>query len=936
MKSKSFLKSFLFFVLSFSTYFALEVSSSVSSQSQLCESPIRVTSTGILVDACGRARIFRGVNSVEKSIPYLDERLTDADALMWQSLGLNVIRLGIMWSGVYPTKRNVPNETLLSLYAETSARLFSIAGIYSFLDAHQDGFSPAFCDDGAPPWVAQMCSMNTPSFPMPLAPAIPIDNTTFLPINCSLVSNIAWAELYFTSAVGQCFQQLYTNSTDTFASFSEFFEAIIAAYANSSNKGTSILAYELLNEPWAGNALENPLLMIPGVADAINLAPFYGNLSYRIRAAEFLNNLSSKIIAMEPVTWDDIGPSGFSFNSTSWPNSGLEMLSYHYYTLPDIQGSEEQVRLRAMDALRLGASAMLTEYDLGLVNPVNAPYSKLDMRKTLNACDSFRHGWIGWDYSCVYQGGNGTTMHVETLRELARPVPLALAGSGNASWFFNASDEMSPFFQLVYSHEDVVSQKGGNTSIFISTGLWFDYSTLDISVESDPPGAVIDSLIRYPGYISLPSMNETQIPGPVTFDYCLLSIGSNTLSSISVVTVTVKSHSTSFSSSSSSSSSPTPTFINSVSHVNNLKSKDPPGVIVFANASDNYHTFRIPTVALTNLETILVFAEGRARNNLTTVDDDDCFGVGASAADWKCTNKDIVLKRSLDQGTTWSELIVLTQANTSVFYTNPQPLAMMSSNTVFVLYMQCISPQNGGNAFINCTTQLQKSLDDGISWSDAIAIPPVQTSSGGFGGIELSTGRLIFSPPGSSKTGALISDTKGETWRWGQPALNGSGENQIADLSSTELLMTVRKTNNTRMLFKSFNGGDTWEKGEKQNVTDPNCQASMISIGVKSRRWNNWNKKVREDENEQVSTSRLLFSNPHTSGLLPYAEGRQNVTVQWSTDTKVWTPYFLVDQGPSAYTALIQLNDTLCGICYEESHDLPVDFRSIRFVKFNC
>jgi len=354
----------------------------------------------------------------------------------------------------------------------------------------------------------------------------------------------------------------------------------------------------------------------------------------------------------------------------------------------------------------------------------------------------------------------------------------------------------------------------------------------------------------------------------------------------------------------------------------------PPGVVVFFNGTDGYHTFRIPTVAITPLGTLIVFAEGRARNNLTTADDADCYGEGASAADWKCTNKDVVMRRSMDQGASWSKLSVLALANTSFFYTNPQPLAT-SSGSVFVLYMRCLSPVTGGNAFVNCTALVQRSDDDGVSWSsDVIEVPPVQSSSGGFGGIELvESGRLIFSPPGSSSTGALISDTAGTSWRWGQPAVKGGGENQIAELSNTELLMTVRKSNNTRMLFKSTDGGDTWgEGGERQNVTDPNCQASMISVRMTRNR----------NDLSATNSTFLLFANPHTSGLLPYAEGRQNVTVQRSIDALGWTPILLVDQGPSAYTALVQMNATRCGILYEESLDLPVDFRSIRFLTFDC
>jgi hypothetical protein len=111
----------------------------------------------------------------------------------------------------------------------------------------------------------------------------------------------------------------------------------------------------------------------------------------------------------------------------------------------------------------------------------------------------------------------------------------------------------------------------------------------------------------------------------------------------------------------------------------------------------------------------------------------------------------------------------------------------------------------------------------------------------------------------------------------------------------------------------------------------------MISVGTTSMKNERTEKgRIGNKVPSSSSSSFLLFSNPHTSGLLPYAEGRQNVTVQRSNDASIWTPILLVDQGPSAYTALVQLNETHCGILYEESNNLPVDFRSIRFRSFDC
>lgn len=59
--------------------------------------------------------------------------------------------------------------------------------------------------------------------------------------------------------------------------------------------------YELLNEPWAGDVIARPGLLIPGVADRENLQPFYFNVTAAIRAVD-----PHHVIAVESVTWDDV------------------------------------------------------------------------------------------------------------------------------------------------------------------------------------------------------------------------------------------------------------------------------------------------------------------------------------------------------------------------------------------------------------------------------------------------------------------------------------------------------------------------------------------------------------------------------------------------------------------------------------------------------
>ncbi|CAF5228849.1 unnamed protein product, partial [Rotaria magnacalcarata] len=56
--------------------------------------------------------------------------------------------------------------------------------------------------------------------------------------------------------------------------------------------------YELINEPWAGNYLENPAILLPGIAGAKNLQPFYETIAKYIRSVD-----NDTLIFYEPVTW---------------------------------------------------------------------------------------------------------------------------------------------------------------------------------------------------------------------------------------------------------------------------------------------------------------------------------------------------------------------------------------------------------------------------------------------------------------------------------------------------------------------------------------------------------------------------------------------------------------------------------------------------------
>jgi endoglycosylceramidase len=259
------------------------------------------------VDQCQRERFFRGMNKVEKGPPYLPrtdvfsagDSATPGDAALQQSLGFNAMRLGVMWAGAAPTRGGGINASYLAAAASIATAFGDGFGVSTLVDAHQDLLSEAFCADGAPIWLAHDMAARAPqAFPLPLGSPCAFDPTGRPGGNCCAIyahrdgggggararpprrrQLQGWADYYLTSAVSFGFQQLYTNATFS-DHFVDFFRAVAVAFTPLAR---SLVGYELLNEPWAGDVLADPLLLVPGVADKSNLQPFYEKVAAAIR-----------------------------------------------------------------------------------------------------------------------------------------------------------------------------------------------------------------------------------------------------------------------------------------------------------------------------------------------------------------------------------------------------------------------------------------------------------------------------------------------------------------------------------------------------------------------------------------------------------------------------------------------------------------------------
>ncbi len=150
------------------------------------------------VDTNGRVVLFRGINAVRKSFPWLPDAshtnmMNESQLINLKNWGFNCVRLGLMWSGLMPTKNQI-NSTYLTEIKNIINNL-NAHNIYVIIDLHQDMISSKFNSyDGAPLWAIEELPNSKKPYPWPFKNG---DKLVF--------------EAYATEACGFAFQCYYFN-----------------------------------------------------------------------------------------------------------------------------------------------------------------------------------------------------------------------------------------------------------------------------------------------------------------------------------------------------------------------------------------------------------------------------------------------------------------------------------------------------------------------------------------------------------------------------------------------------------------------------------------------------------------------------------------------------------------------------------------------------
>ncbi len=341
---------------------------------------------------------------------------------------------------------------------------------------------------------------------------------------------------------------------------------------------------------------------------------------------------------------------------------------------------------------------------------------------------------------------------------------------------------------------------------------------------------------------------------------------------------------------------------------------DVANTVVFKQNTDGHDCYRIPTVVKANNGDLLAFAE--ARNGGAKF----CADLGEI---------DLVLKRSIDGGKTWSAQDTVIKANGDT-KGNPAPIVIPGSNRIVLLStMQCYT-----NPSCARVPRVSISDDNGKTWDAprvlttelGFASAPPWLATGPSHGIVLTkgahAGRLVAGMSysiGDKNTGSLVySDDRGATWHRGATdtstttALNPQ-EISVTELADGRVYAAARNDANkddkclaagtrNRAYAISSDGGTTFSQKftYETSLIAPTVEGSTARMSVAGA---------------AGKYDRILFAAPSI------CDKRRELRVRSSFDEGgSWTSNeasVLVWGQDAAYSDMVQLSTTSVGVLYE-------------------
>lgn len=265
----------------------------------------------------------------------------------------------------------------------------------------------------------------------------------------------------------------------------------------------------------------------------------------------------------------------------------------------------------------------------------------------------------------------------------------------------------------------------------------------------------------------------------------------------------------------------------------------------------------------------------------------------------------IIVRRSSDNGKTWSEIETVVDFPFGQSASDPSMIVDSVTNEIFLFYNFMDLNKEKDVYYLHVV----KSADNGKTWSKPTDITSQITkpewhkdfkfiTSGR--GIQTKSGKLLHTMVNlNSGLHVFGSDDHGKTWYFIDSPIQPADESKIIELVDGTLMINARVNGKgLRYVHTSTDEGLTWKTESAPQLIDPGCNASIIRY------------TAIEDGYKK---NRLLFSNASSE------KGRVNMTVKISYDEgKTWSEGKTIYAGPSAYSSLTILKNGDIGLFFEQ------------------